>query len=115
MFGHPSEPLGSETMGQQILPHDLTYVPLPGSSLALPALVPTVPLRCTGGYIVAPKHGSWLNMIEMFFSKITRSFRRHIRVGSKLELIKRIYQDLEEIKRTPVVFRWTYKMDEIKL
>jgi len=66
-------------------------------------------------FVFTPKHGSWLNMIEMFFSKITRSFLRHIRVGSKQELVKRIYQGLEEINRTPVVFRWKYKMDEIEL
>ena len=29
-------------------------------------------------FIFTPKHGSWLNMIEMFFSKIARSFLRHI-------------------------------------
>lgn len=66
-------------------------------------------------FVFTPKHGSWLNMIEMFFSKITRSFLRHIRVGSKQELVKRIYQGLEEINKTPVVFRWKYKLDEVEL
>lgn len=66
-------------------------------------------------FVFTPKHGSWLNMIEMFFSKIARSFLRHIRVGSKQELIKRIYQGLDEINESPVVFRWKYKFDEIEL
>ncbi len=66
-------------------------------------------------FVFTPKHGSWLNMIEMFFSKITRSFLRHIRVSSKQELVKRIYKGIEEINKTPVVFRWKYKLDEIKL
>lgn len=39
-------------------------------------------------FVFTPKHGSWLNMIEMFFSKIARSFLKHIRVGSKKELIE---------------------------
>ena len=66
-------------------------------------------------FVFTPKHGSWLNMIEMFFSKITRSFLRHIRVGSKEELIDRIYKGIEEINQEPVIFRWKYKMEEISL
>lgn len=64
-------------------------------------------------FVFTPKHGSWLNMIEMFFSKVSRSFLRHIRVGSKQELIDRIYKGLDEINQTPVVFRWKYRLDDI--
>jgi transposase len=64
-------------------------------------------------FVFTPKHGSWLNLIESFFSKIARSFLRHIRVDSKQELVERIYQGIEEINRDPVVFRWRYKMEEI--
>jgi transposase len=63
--------------------------------------------------IFTPKHGSWLNMIEMFFSKVSRSFLRHIRVESKKELKDRIYQGLNEMNEEPVIFRWKYKMDEV--
>lgn len=63
-------------------------------------------------FVFTPKHGSWLNMIEMFFSKISRSFLKQIRVESKKELEDRIYQGIEEINREPVVFRWKYKMEE---
>lgn len=66
-------------------------------------------------FVFTPKHGSWLNLIEMFFSKIARSFLRNIRVQSKAELVKRIYQGIEEINQEPVVFRWRYKMDEVAL
>ncbi|MEA1878742.1 MAG: IS630 family transposase [Bacteroidota bacterium] len=65
-------------------------------------------------FVFTPVHGSWLNMIEMFFSKITRSLLRHIRVGSKQELIDRIYQGMEEINNDPVIFRWTYKLEELE-
>lgn len=65
-------------------------------------------------FVFTPVHGSWLNMIEMFFSKITRSLLRHIRVGSKQELIDRIYQGMEEINNDPVIFRWSYKMEELQ-
>ena len=63
-------------------------------------------------FVFTPKHGSWLNMIEMFFSKIARSFLRNIRVETKQELIDRIYKGIEEINQEPVVFRWKYKMKE---
>ena len=65
-------------------------------------------------FVFTPKHGSWLNLIESFFSKIARSFLRHIRVQSKKELIHRIYKGISEINEEPVIFKWTYKMDEIK-
>lgn len=63
-------------------------------------------------FVFTPTHGSWLNMIEMFFSKITRSFLRHMRVESKAELKQRIYQGIEEINQEPVVFKWKYKIEE---
>jgi len=63
-------------------------------------------------FVFTPKHGSWLNMIEVFFSKIARSFLKNIRVESKQELIDRIYKGIEEINREPVIFRWKYKMEE---
>jgi transposase len=64
-------------------------------------------------FVFTPKHGSWLNLIESFFSKLTRTVLRHIRVDSKEELVERIYQGIDEINQTPVVFKWRYKMDEI--
>jgi transposase len=63
--------------------------------------------------VFTPKHGSWLNLIEMFFSKISRSFLRHIRVQSRQELVDRIYQGITEINKTPVVFRWKYKLSDV--
>jgi len=63
-------------------------------------------------FVFTPKHGSWLNMIEMYFSKIARSFLRHIRVDSKQELVERIYQGIHAINEEPVVFKWKYKMEE---
>jgi transposase len=37
-------------------------------------------------FTFTPKHGSWLNLVEGFFSKLARSILRHIRVASKQEL-----------------------------
>jgi transposase len=66
-------------------------------------------------FIFTPKHGSWLNMIEMFFSKLTRSVLRHIRVQSKAELKSRIYQGIAAFNNDPVVFAWKYKMDGVNV
>lgn len=65
--------------------------------------------------VFTPTHGSWLNMIEMFFSKISRTFLRQIRVESKKELKERIYQGIEKLNQEPVVFRWKYKMEDEKV
>ena len=73
----------------------------------------TVPQRFA--FVFTPKHGSWLNLIENQFSKMTRSMLRGIRVTSKQELIDRIHQYFEEINADPVVFRWKYKMDEVSI
>ena len=70
----------------------------------------TVPQRFA--FVFTPTHGSWLNLIENQFSKMTRTMLRGIRVASKQELIDRIHQYFEEINSAPIVFRWRYKMDE---
>ena len=38
---------------------------------------------------------------------------RGIRVNSKEELRDRIYQYFDEINQEPVVYHWTYKLDEV--
>jgi transposase len=57
-------------------------------------------------YVHTPKHGSWLNLIECAFSKMARTFLRHIRVSSKEELKERVLKGIAEINAAPVVFRW---------
>ncbi len=57
-------------------------------------------------YVHTPKHGSWLNLVEMAFSKMARTFLRQIRVSSKDELKERILKGIDEFNSSPVVFRW---------
>ena len=64
-------------------------------------------------FVFTPTHGSWLNMIEGFFGKMTNQMLRGIRVQSKEELADRIYKYFDEVNATPVVHHWKYKMDEI--
>src|SRR5216684_4622917 len=63
-------------------------------------------------FTFTPKHGSWLNLIEGFFSKFARSVLRHIRVASKQELKERIMGGIEEVNRYPVSHTWPYKLAE---
>ena len=71
----------------------------------------TVPGRFE--FVFTPKHGSWLNMVEGFFSKMTRQMLRGIRVKSKEELTNRIYKYFAEINEEPIVFHWKYNLDDI--
>jgi transposase len=66
-------------------------------------------------FIFTPTHGSWLNLIESFFSKMARTLLRGIRVSSKNELTERIYKYLEEVNEQPVIFRWRFGLESISL
>jgi transposase len=57
-------------------------------------------------YVHTPKHGSWLNLVESAFSKMARSFLRHIRVKSLDELKERILKGIDEMNAHPVRFQW---------
>jgi len=61
-------------------------------------------------FTFTPTHGSWLNLVEGFFSKLARSVLRHIRVASKQELKDRLMAAMDEFNRHPVVHTWSYKL-----
>ena len=63
-------------------------------------------------FTFTPKHGSWLNLIEGFFSKFARSVLRHIRVTSKHELKERIMAGIDDVNRHPVIHTWSYRLAE---
>ena len=81
------------------------------SSVETRKYLATVPRRFE--FVFTPKHGSWLNLVEGFFSKITRQMLRGIRVNKKEELVERIYKYFEEANTEPVVYHWKYRLDEI--
>jgi transposase len=80
-------------------------------SRELQAFLETMPDRFE--FVFTPKHGSWLNMVEIFFAKMANSMLRSIRAASKQEFIDRIEQYLSMVNAEPVVFRWKYKLDEV--
>ena len=71
----------------------------------------TVPGRFE--FVFTPKHGSWLNLVEGFFSKLTRQSLKGIRVETKEELIGRIYKYFDEVNADSVVYHWKYRLEEI--
>ena len=64
-------------------------------------------------FMFTPKHASWLNLIEAFFSKMARVSLRGLRVNSKDELRSHIERWVAECNEDPVPFRWKWKMDEV--
>ena len=64
-------------------------------------------------FVFTPTHASWLNIIEMFFSKMARSMLRGIRADSKDELKNRMLKYIQELNSEPVVFTWKWKMDKM--
>jgi transposase len=62
-------------------------------------------------FVFTPTHASWLNLVETFFGKLARTMLRNIRVSSKAELKRRILQHIDFLNKSPVVFRWKYKMN----
>lgn len=66
-------------------------------------------------FVFTPKHASWLNMIEIFFSKVSRCLLHHIAVEAPDELKRRISQYIDEINLDPVVFCWKWGLEDIDI
>jgi hypothetical protein len=64
-----------------------------------------------GRFTFTPTHGSWLNLIEGFFSKLARSVLRQIRVASKYELKERLMAFIADLNREPMPHTWSYKIE----
>ena len=71
----------------------------------------TVPGRFE--FVFTPRHGSWLNLVEGFFSRMTRQMLRGIRVSSKDELKERILRYFKEVNAEPVVYRWKWNLSDV--
>jgi transposase len=56
--------------------------------------------------VSAPKHGSWLNLVEGIFSKLKRQMFRVIRVADREERIKQINKYIEGINDSHIVYHW---------
>jgi transposase len=63
-------------------------------------------------FVYTPKHASWLNQIELWFSILQRRVLRHASFGSKAELRERIVQFIDHYSaHEHKPFRWTFRGD----
>jgi putative transposase len=61
-------------------------------------------------FFYTPKHASWLNQIEVWFSILARKLLKRLSVPSKDELKNKIFHFIEYFNLTAAkAFRWTYK------
>jgi transposase len=78
----------------------------------------------TKGWLVAhprfhahytPKHASWLNQVELFFSILTRRLLKRGEFASRAELVAKMMAFIVEYDRTARPFRWTYDGTALKV
>jgi len=62
-----------------------------------------------------PKHASWLNQVELFFSILSRKLLRRGEFASRDELIARIMAFIHDHNRTAKPFAWTYDGSPLKV
>jgi transposase len=62
-----------------------------------------------------PRHASWLNQVELFFSILARKLLRRGEFTSRDELIARIMNFIDDYNRTARPFRWTYDGTPLKV
>jgi len=61
-----------------------------------------------------PKHASWLNQVELFFSILTRRLLRRGEFDSRDDLVNKITGFIRDHNRTAKPFRWTYDGTPLK-
>jgi transposase len=62
-------------------------------------------------FVYTPKHASWLNQIEIWFSILQRQLLRHGSFCSTAELGQRILHFIDDYRRRAKPFRWTFRGD----
>jgi transposase len=59
-------------------------------------------------FVFRPKHASWLNQVEIFFSILARRLLKHGAFGSEQDLAQQTLAFVETYNQTATPFRWTY-------
>ena len=59
-------------------------------------------------FVFTPKHASWLNQVEIFFSIIARRLLKHGAFESEEDLARQMLAFLEVYSQTATPFQWTY-------
>ena len=67
-------------------------------------------------FVYTPKHTSWLDQVELWFSILVRRLLKRGSFNSVEELHKRIVEFIEYFNRTMAKpFKWTYKGRPLKV
>jgi putative transposase len=66
-------------------------------------------------FIYTPKHRSWLNQIEIWFSILVRRLLKRASFTSTEELRQRILAFIDYFNRTAKPFKWTYAGRSLKV
>ena len=64
-------------------------------------------------FVLNPKQGVWLNIIEAWFDKLACLLLQDIRAANKKELKRCIMDCIELINETPMAPRWTCTLNDI--
>ena len=59
-------------------------------------------------HLFTPKHASWLNQIEIFFSILRRRLLKHGIFTSETDLACQMLSFIETYNQTAKPFKWTY-------
>ncbi len=63
--------------------------------------------------VSSPKHGSWLNLVEILYNKLICQSLKSIRAYTKQELVKSIYQYFKEFNKFSIITHWTNDFNDI--
>ena len=59
-------------------------------------------------FVFTPKHASWLNQVEIFFSILARRLLRHAQFDSERDLAEQLLAYVEHHNLSARPFAWTY-------
>jgi transposase len=62
-----------------------------------------------------PKHASWVNMVELFFSIITRKVLKRGNFSSRADLVSKLMRYIVSYNDTAKPFAWTYSGQPLKV
>ena len=62
-----------------------------------------------------PKHASWVNQVELFFSILQRKVVKNGNFKSRDDLITKLITFITEYDKTAHPFRWTYAADPLRV
>jgi len=61
-----------------------------------------------------PKHASWVNMVELFFSIITRKVLKRGNFASRDDLVSKLMRFIDTYNQTAKPFAWTHSGQPLK-